>query len=300
MHLEVRAGRPREEALRALGERTGVARSQVDGERLHPDREARHAARQDAPGPRRFRRVQRRHRAEERAHLAPLKMIFPTVFFLMPAFFLVTMAPSLLGLLKLLKALGRQLTRETPHEPTRLIAILALHVAVAAASSRRGAGHHRGRQDLERAVLAPVPALARGLLHDRVHENGSGGQRQAGAAGGGAGSMGSEVSSGSLIGTEVTGSIQNLSRLFRGSGPEPLQGHRQGQETVAITRRGLSIASRSRPSRTLPSSGSTFRTARCPPTSRRRISRTRRAFCSTTAPASTPTTSTSGRPSSGG
>ena len=51
-------------------------------------------------------RVQRRHRAEERAHLAPLKMLFPTVFFLMPSFFLVTMAPSLLGLLKLLKSLG--------------------------------------------------------------------------------------------------------------------------------------------------------------------------------------------------
>jgi pilus assembly protein TadC len=51
--------------------------------------------------------VQRRHRAEERAHLAPLKMLFPTVFFLMPSFFLVTMAPSLLGLLLLLKALGR-------------------------------------------------------------------------------------------------------------------------------------------------------------------------------------------------
>jgi pilus assembly protein TadC len=51
--------------------------------------------------------VQRRHRAEERAHLAPLKMLLPTVFFLMPSFFLVTMAPSLLGLLVLLKALGR-------------------------------------------------------------------------------------------------------------------------------------------------------------------------------------------------
>jgi len=50
--------------------------------------------------------VQRRHRAEELAHLAPLKMLFPTVFFLMPAFFLVTLAPSLLGLLKLLKGIG--------------------------------------------------------------------------------------------------------------------------------------------------------------------------------------------------
>ena len=51
-------------------------------------------------------RIQRRHRAEERAHLAPLKMLLPTVFFLMPSFFLVTLAPSLLGLMQLLKALG--------------------------------------------------------------------------------------------------------------------------------------------------------------------------------------------------
>jgi hypothetical protein len=34
-------------------------------------------------------------------------MLFPTVFFLMPAFFLVTLAPSLLGVLRLLKAIGR-------------------------------------------------------------------------------------------------------------------------------------------------------------------------------------------------
>lgn len=51
-------------------------------------------------------RVQRRHRAEELAHLAPLKMLFPTVFFLMPAFFLVTLAPSVLGLLKLIKGIA--------------------------------------------------------------------------------------------------------------------------------------------------------------------------------------------------
>jgi hypothetical protein len=34
-------------------------------------------------------------------------MLFPTVFFLMPSFFLVTMAPSLLGLMRLLKALSQ-------------------------------------------------------------------------------------------------------------------------------------------------------------------------------------------------
>jgi tight adherence protein C len=105
--LEIRAGRPRAEAFRAIGDRTGVqdvtglmgAFIQTDklgtplGKtlRVHAD-----AA-----------RVQRQHRAEERAHLAPLKMIFPTIMFLFPATFLVTMAPALLNLMRLFRALGR-------------------------------------------------------------------------------------------------------------------------------------------------------------------------------------------------
>ena len=107
MHLEVRAGRPRAEALRALGERTGVDEIKsmvtafIQTEKLGTPLGKTLRVHSDSA------RVQRRHRAEERAHLAPLKMLFPTVFFLMPAFFLVTLAPSLLGLLKLLKAIGR-------------------------------------------------------------------------------------------------------------------------------------------------------------------------------------------------
>jgi tight adherence protein C len=105
MHLEVRAGRPREEALRSQGERCrgqhlrtkGSAFVQSDrlgtplGKTLRVHAESA--------------RIQRRHRAEERASLAPLKMIFPTVLFLMPAFFLVAMAPSLIGLLKSFRSL---------------------------------------------------------------------------------------------------------------------------------------------------------------------------------------------------
>ncbi len=105
MHLEMRAGRPREEALRALADRTGV-----------PEVRAMVAAfiqtdRLGTPLGRTLRvhsesaRVERRHRAEERAYLAPLKMIFPTVFFLMPAFFLVSMAPSVLGLVRAFRTL---------------------------------------------------------------------------------------------------------------------------------------------------------------------------------------------------
>jgi len=107
MHLEVRAGRPRTEALRAFGERTGAdeIRSMVTAfvqtEKLGTPLGKTLRVHADSA------RVQRRHRAEERAHLAPLKMLLPTVFFLMPSFFLVTMAPSLLGLMLLLKALSR-------------------------------------------------------------------------------------------------------------------------------------------------------------------------------------------------
>jgi tight adherence protein C len=106
MHLEVRAGRPRQEALRALGERTGVEEVKsmvgafIQTEKLGTPLGKTLRVHADSA------RVQRRHRAEELAHLAPLKMLFPTVFFLMPAFFLVTLAPSVLGLMKLFKAIG--------------------------------------------------------------------------------------------------------------------------------------------------------------------------------------------------
>jgi tight adherence protein C len=105
MHLEVRAGRPREEAMRMLGERFGVQEVSsmvsafVQSERLGtPLGKTLRVHAESA-------RIQRRHRAEERASLAPLKMIFPTVLFLMPAFFLVAMAPSLLGLIKSFRSL---------------------------------------------------------------------------------------------------------------------------------------------------------------------------------------------------
>lgn len=107
MHLEVRAGRPRQEALRALADRTGVEELKsvvgafVQTEKLGTPLGKTLRVHAEAA------RVQRRHRAEQLAHMAPLKMLFPTVFFLMPAFFLVTLGPSLLGLTKLLKAIGR-------------------------------------------------------------------------------------------------------------------------------------------------------------------------------------------------
>jgi tight adherence protein C len=105
MHLEVRAGRPREESLRGLGERTGVEEVKalvgafIQTERLGTSLGKTLRVHAESA------RVQRRVRAEERAHLAPLKMLFPTVVFLFPVFFLVTFAPALLQLMAALSAI---------------------------------------------------------------------------------------------------------------------------------------------------------------------------------------------------
>jgi hypothetical protein len=67
---------------------------------------------------------------------------------------------------------------------------------------------------------------------------GGGGGYPGAAAGGSPGAMGSGTSTGSLVGTEISGSIRNLSRLFRDKGPEPLQGNRQAV-TVSLTQAGV-------------------------------------------------------------
>jgi hypothetical protein len=69
-------------------------------------------------------------------------------------------------------------------------------------------------------------------------QEGPGAPQVPGATGTSPGSMGSGVSSGSLIGTEVRGSVQNLSRLFGTTGPEPMQGNRQA-ETLSIQQAGV-------------------------------------------------------------
>jgi tight adherence protein C len=106
MHHEMRAGRPRQEALRALGERTGaqevksVVGAFIQTEQLGTSLGKTLRIYADSA------RVHRRLRAEERAMLVPVKMLFPTVLFLLPAFFLVTLAPTLLSILEVLKGIS--------------------------------------------------------------------------------------------------------------------------------------------------------------------------------------------------
>src|SRR5215831_640506 len=67
---------------------------------------------------------------------------------------------------------------------------------------------------------------------------GPGGQQLPGDVGGAPGAMGSGTSTASLVGTEVSGSIRGLSRLFRDKGPEPLQGNRQAV-TMSLMQAGV-------------------------------------------------------------
>jgi tight adherence protein C len=100
-HLEFRAGLPRAEALYAMGERTGVDEVRtIVGAFAHTEKlgtSLGDTLRVHAEAA----RVKRRHRAEKAAHTAPLKMLFPMVFFLLPAIIVVTLGPAVLKIVQL-------------------------------------------------------------------------------------------------------------------------------------------------------------------------------------------------------
>lgn len=101
---EIRAGRPRDEALRNLGDRTGVAdlkalvamlvqtdrfgTSIADSLRVFAD----------------SMRTRRRQRAEEKVAKAAIKLIFPLLLFIFPALLIVLLGPALIKLPALLGA----------------------------------------------------------------------------------------------------------------------------------------------------------------------------------------------------
>ncbi len=100
VNLEIRAGKTRHEALRSLGERTGVddiisltamivqtdrfGTSIARSLRVHSD----------------SLRVERRQRAEEAAAKTTIKLIFPLVFCIFPALFVIILGPAALHLYK--------------------------------------------------------------------------------------------------------------------------------------------------------------------------------------------------------
>lgn len=97
LQKEIDLGVSRREALTLMGERTGVARLDdlmrllVNAERFGSKIAS--SLETFASGL----RAERRRRAEEQARRAPVKMLFPLVFLILPAFVLLTVVPLLLG-----------------------------------------------------------------------------------------------------------------------------------------------------------------------------------------------------------
>lgn len=95
---EIRLGRGRSEALRDLAERTDVAELRqvvsaiVQAERMGVGLSKPLRVESDAL------RVRRRQRAEEQAMKTPVKLLFPLVFLIFPALFIVLLGPAVLGI----------------------------------------------------------------------------------------------------------------------------------------------------------------------------------------------------------
>lgn len=96
---QVRLGRPRADALRALAERSGspdlqtFAAAVIQADQLGVSLVKVLTAQADAL------RVRRRQRAEERAMQLPLKLLFPLIVFIFPTLFIVILGPVAIALL---------------------------------------------------------------------------------------------------------------------------------------------------------------------------------------------------------
>jgi tight adherence protein C len=106
VNLEIRAGTAREEALRNLADRTGLADiSSLVGMLIQTDRfgtSVAQALRVHAD----TMRTKRRQRAEEAAAKTTIKMIFPLVFCIFPALFVVILGPAVIQIMHALARFG--------------------------------------------------------------------------------------------------------------------------------------------------------------------------------------------------
>jgi len=102
VNREIVAGKPRMEALRALADRTGVEGVKslvamlIQTERLGTSLAQSLRVHSDSL------RVRRRQRAEEAAAKTTIKLVFPLVFLLFPALFIVILGPGVLQILHVL------------------------------------------------------------------------------------------------------------------------------------------------------------------------------------------------------
>ena len=106
VNLEIRAGTAREEALRNLADRTGLADiASLTGMLIQTDRFGTSVAQalrihSDTM------RTKRRQRAEEAAAKTTIKLIFPLVFCIFPALFVVILGPAMIQIMQALKGFG--------------------------------------------------------------------------------------------------------------------------------------------------------------------------------------------------
>jgi tight adherence protein C len=106
VNLEIRAGTARDEALRNLADRTGLADiASLTGMLIQTDRfgtSVAQALRIHAD----TMRTKRRQRAEEAAAKTTIKLIFPLVFCIFPALFVVILGPAMIQIMQALKGFG--------------------------------------------------------------------------------------------------------------------------------------------------------------------------------------------------
>lgn len=107
VNLEIRAGRTRPEALRAMGERTGVddiislAAMIIQTDRFGTSIARSLRVHSDSL------RVERRQRAEEAAAKTTIKLIFPLMFCIFPALFVIILGPAALHLAKIFGGMAK-------------------------------------------------------------------------------------------------------------------------------------------------------------------------------------------------
>jgi tight adherence protein C len=100
MLREIQLGKPRRDALRQLGVRTGVGElialvnSIVQADQMGVSMAQVMRTQADEA------RLKRRQRAEEKAHQAAVKMLFPLVLFILPSVMIVTVGPAALSIYK--------------------------------------------------------------------------------------------------------------------------------------------------------------------------------------------------------
>jgi tight adherence protein C len=108
---EMRVGTPRDAALQRVAERTGVEGLQTFVSVLNQSSQLGVSVAKVLHAQAAEQRVRRRQRAEELARQAGGKMVFPLVFFIFPAIFVVVLGPAIPGIISFFSLLRSSAVR---------------------------------------------------------------------------------------------------------------------------------------------------------------------------------------------